>query len=122
MVGFENFVEPVLKPEVVSILEMNKSTGFNYLIWIIYPLAIVLILAIAFFIIRFFARRSTLPLGFRELIDRGNISLKNKDVESAKKVYAQMKRMSEEKPNREMSLASLDFYSRLVKLIDGGNL
>lgn len=118
MAGLEGFREPVLNPRVVAILESNKP-GFDYLTWIVYPIlfliALAVIVLVGVLIIRKIRKNSFSP-EFKNLINRGNLALKNKDLPLASKIYLDMKKMSEKSLDKKMAVACLDFFNKIMSL------
>jgi len=118
MVDLQDFREPVLNSQVVAALESNKP-GFDYITWIVYPLlfliALTVIVLVVIFIIKKIRKNSFSP-EFKDLIIRGEIALKNKDLPLASKLYLDMKKMSEKTLDKKMAVISLDFFKKVLAM------
>jgi len=116
MVSFDDFVEPTLSSKLVDSLNSSISKGFNFnLTWILIG---VFILVLFIFVIVLVYKLS-LPSEFRMLLKKGNAFLKEKDLIGAKKVYVDMKKMSEERMKKRMFSESLKFYNQTMDLEKG---
>lgn len=117
--GLEGFQEPVLNPTLIPILESNKTSGFDFMFWIVYPLVILIFLILIIIIIIVVVKKikaNALPEDFKLLIKNGEQAIRNKDFNSAEKIYNQMKKKSEDNQNKKMASASLDLYKKIIDM------
>jgi flagellar biosynthesis/type III secretory pathway M-ring protein FliF/YscJ len=121
MADLNNLPRIELNPALKELLEQNNTaTQSNSYLWIIIigVVVAVLILVVLFFIIQVIIKKRALPPEFKSLLEKGNASLKNKDLQAARSIYYQMKAISEDSNSSRLKNLTLDFYRRVLKLMN----
>lgn len=115
MVDINNLQRPVLNDNLKSILATNNS--FGNLPWLFYLIIGLVVLCLILFIIWIFRRLKlkSFPLEVKSLLDSGDASLAIGDIDSAKSIYLQLKKIAEDSKDSEVTRKTLEFYNKLYK-------